>query len=93
MRNPSLLGSFASQKGGAADLPPPEMNPIVDTNGDTPQQLTAKDLVGAAPPSEAAGGMVQWMHRRAKEKEEEQMRKMEKWNEVMLKKQQAKRGN
>ena len=76
------------------DLPPPEMNPIVDANNAAaPQQLTAKDLVGAAPPSEAAGGMVQWMHRRAKEKEEEQMRKMEKWNEVMLKKQQARQGN
>jgi mitochondrial import inner membrane translocase subunit TIM50 len=94
MRHPSLLGSFASHKGGAVDLPPPEMNPIVDANNAAaPQQLTAKDLVGAAPPSETAGGMVQWMHRRAKEKEEEQMRKMEKWNEVMLKKQQAKQGS
>jgi hypothetical protein len=56
------------------------------------QQLTAKDLVGAAPLPDSGGGVVGWMNRRAKEKEEQQMRKMEKWNEIMLKKQQAKRG-
>jgi import inner membrane translocase subunit TIM50 len=88
MRNPSTLGAFAN-RGGRAALPPPEMTPIVDDSSGS-QQLTAKDLVGAAPPVEASGGMMQWMNRRAKEKEEEHMRKMEKWNEVMIKKQQAK---
>lgn len=89
MRHPSMLGGMANRGGG--DLPAPEMTPM-DGDSNAPQQLTAKELVGAAPPSEAAGGMVSWMNRRAKEKEEEQMRKMEKWNEIMLKKQQAKRG-
>jgi import inner membrane translocase subunit TIM50 len=68
-------------------LPPPELTP---TPVGATHQLTSKDLVGAAPPPQA-GGMVEWMHKRAKEKEEHQMRKMEKWNEVMLKKQQAKK--
>jgi import inner membrane translocase subunit TIM50 len=69
------------------NLPPPEMTPI--PVGST-SQLTSKDLVGAAPPAQG-GGVVEWMHRRAKDKEEHQMRKMEKWNEVMLNKQKAKR--
>lgn len=90
LRNPSLLGGFAN-RGGEAALPPPEMTPVMDADSSGTQQLTAKDLVGAAPPSESSGGMVQWMNRRAKEKEEEHMRKMEKWNEIMIKKQQAKR--
>jgi hypothetical protein len=58
--------------------------------GTITHQLTAKDVVGAAPPPQG-GGMVEWMHQRAKEKEEHQMRKMEKWNKVMLKKHRAKR--
>ena len=78
------LGGLARHQ---AHLPPPEMTP---TPAGTTHQLTAKDVVGAAPPPQG-GGMVEWMHQRAKEKEEHQMRKMEKWNEVMLKKQQAKR--
>lgn len=69
------------------ELPPPEMTPV--PQGAT-QQLTSKDLVGAAPPPQS-GGMMNWMNQRAKEKEEEQMRKMEKWQEVMIKKQQAKK--
>ena len=89
MRNPSILGGFAN-RGGRASLPPPEMTPAADVDSSGTQQLTAKDLVGAAPPSEPSGSMMQWMNRRAKEKEEEHMRKMEKWNEVMIKKQQAK---
>jgi len=78
------LGALARHQ---ADLPPPEMTPM--PAGAT-HQLTSKELVGAAPPPQG-GGMVEWMHKRAQEKEEHQMRKMEKWNEVMLKKQQAKR--
>lgn len=88
-RQHSVLGGFA----GRGDLPPPEMTPAMDGyDSSAPQQLTAKDLVGAAPPSMDTGnGMISWMNRRAKEKEEQTMRKMEKWNEVMLKKQQAKK--
>lgn len=80
------LGGYAA-RAGQHDLPPPEMTP---TPVGATQQLTSKDLVGAAPQPQG-GGMVEWMHKRAKEKEEHQMRKMEKWNEVMLKKQQARR--
>jgi import inner membrane translocase subunit TIM50 len=78
------LGGWARHED---NLPPPEMSP--GPTGAT-QQLTSKDLVGPAPQPQG-GGMVEWMQRRAQEKEEQQNRKMEKWNEVMLKKQQAKR--
>lgn len=81
--------------GGGRNLPAPELPPMdADAALRTgPQQLTAKDIAGAAPPrDDAAGdGLMGWMNRRAKEKEEHQMRKMEKWNEVMMKKQQQRR--
>lgn len=85
------LGGLA---GGRGRLPPPEATPEIDygfsTNNTTPQ-LTSKDLVGAAPSNSAdAGGMVAWMNKRAAEKEEQKMLKMEKWNEVMMKKQREK---
>jgi mitochondrial import inner membrane translocase subunit TIM50 len=89
MNNSSLLGGFASR--AAASLPPPEMTPMSDDFVGT-KQITAKEVVGAAPPSStSSGAFVQWMNRRSKEKEEENMRKMEKWNEVMMKTQQAKK--
>jgi import inner membrane translocase subunit TIM50 len=91
-RTRSGLGGFRGSGGG--NLPEPELTPT-DTNAyssSSPQQLTAKDIAGVAPPKEGSGdGIMSWMNRRAKEKEEHQMRKMEKWNEVMLKKQQKKR--
>lgn len=73
-------------------LPEPELNASVnessDSSSNTPQQLTAEDIAGAPLPSqESTEGIVGWMNRRAKEKEELQMRKLEKWNEVMMKKQ------
>jgi NLI interacting factor-like phosphatase len=73
----------------AANLPAPELPPM-DTYGmaDTPPQLTAKDIVGAAPPSaEQQAGFVGWLNHRAKEKEEQNARKMEKWQEIMMKRQ------
>lgn len=81
------LGGLAR---GGGHLPPPEL--VVDeyapTNMSSTPQLTAKDIAGAAPPTEQeTSGFIGWMHRRQKEKEEHQMRKLEKWNEVMLKKQ------
>jgi import inner membrane translocase subunit TIM50 len=90
LHHPSMLGGLANR---GHDLPPPELTPTMDDGlySGTPHQLTAKDLVGAAPEQEGQGGMLKWMNRRAKEKEEQTMRKMEKWNEVMLKKQQARR--
>lgn len=80
------LGSLARN---AIQLPEPELPPS-DTYGmvDTPQQLTAKDIAGAAPPTvDQQSGFVGWLNRRAKEKEEQNMRKMEKWQEIMMKKQ------
>jgi mitochondrial import inner membrane translocase subunit TIM50 len=78
------LGGFAR----GMTLPEPELPPS-DMYGSSsgPHQLTAKDIAGAAPPSmEQQSGLVGWMKRRANEKEEHQMRKMEKWNEVLMKK-------
>lgn len=88
-RSQQGLGAFAR---AGVSLPTPELLPT-SSFGAAPatQQLTAKDIAGAAPPSEAAGvGLTGWLARRAKEKEEQQMRKMEKWNEVMMKKQREK---
>jgi len=82
------LGAFST--GGGA-LPPPELSPEPEktTGAPTPpQQLSSKDIVGAAPESEnMGGGVIGWFNKRQKEQEEEQMRKMEKWNEHMMKKQ------
>jgi mitochondrial import inner membrane translocase subunit TIM50 len=77
-------------------LPEPELPASKDysysSSAVRTQQLTAKDIAGVAPPSsESSEGLVGWMNRRAKEKEELQMRKMEKWSEVMMKKQLEKR--
>lgn len=81
------LGSLARN---SASLPAPELPPSATYGySDAPvQQLTAKDIAGAAPPSaDQQTGLVGWLNRRAKEKEEHSMRKMEKWHEVMAKKQ------
>lgn len=88
-RSQQGLGALA--RGGG--LPAPELPAADETNyyPSTPQ-LTAKDIAGAAPePEGPSNGLVGWMNRRAKEKEEHQMRKLEKWNEVMMKKQQQRR--
>jgi mitochondrial import inner membrane translocase subunit TIM50 len=84
------LGRFVGT--GNNNLPEPELPSGLDLTGSAsyqPQQLTAKDIAGAAPPGSVSsgGGISGWMGRRAKEKEEAQMRKMEKWNEAMLKRQ------
>jgi len=54
-----------------------------------PQQLSAKDIVGAAPSSSGSqsSGLIGFLNRREEEKIEAQQRKFEKWNEVMLRKQ------
>jgi hypothetical protein len=82
------LGGLA----GRSRLPPPEATPQ-DNTFTQPQQLTSKDLVGATPTglNNNSSGMVAWMNQRATEKEEQKMLKLEKWNEVMMKKQREKR--
>jgi len=93
------LGKFASSRASSSSfLPPPEMTPLSkeqlrqQANAPSPQ-LTAKDLVGADPTSGdsssgggTGSGISGWLQRRQKEQEEEHMRKMEKWNEIMMKK-------
>jgi len=71
----------------------PELEPRSSSFTPAVQQLTAKDLVGAAPPSASqSSGLMGFLNRRQEEKEEEQKRKYEKWNEVMMKKQKEKQG-
>ena len=77
------LGSFSMA--GKRHLPPPELAPERKNRNKTPAMLSSKDLVGQAPEVEQAG-VAGWLKRRQKEQEEQQMRKMEKWNEVMMKK-------
>lgn len=68
----------------------PDM-PAADTAVSAPQQLSAKDIVGAAPPSTSSSqGLVGFLNRREQEKAEATQRKFEKWNEVMMKKQKEK---
>ena len=57
--------------------------------GGAPQQLSAKDIVGAGPSSASSQstGLIGFLNRREEEKIEAQQRKFEKWNEVMLRKQ------
>merc|ERR1712238_488324 len=77
---------------GREGLPDPEMAPAPDTQttsgvpGGSQAQLTSKDLVGPMEPPSNGGGVGGWLKRRQKSQEEDQMRKMEKWNEVMAKK-------
>eukprot|EP00980_Cylindrotheca_fusiformis_P015464 scaffold4347_cov117-Cylindrotheca_fusiformis.AAC.8 len=85
------LGGLAKMARKSVDIEP-ELE-VRDTGSVSPQpqQLTAKDLVGAAPPSaNADSGIMGFLNRRQQEKEEQQRRKFEKWNEVMLKKQKQK---
>ena len=89
------LGGFARR--GASALPEPELpagyQPSVGSSGPA-KGLTAKDLVGEAPPAaedeKKVGGVMTWYNNRAKEQAENQARTMEKWQEVMMKKQMAK---
>ena len=84
-----LVGGFARGR----VLPEPELPPSADPgyHSGAPQQLTAKDIAGAPPTAEAQqSGLSGWMARRAKEKEEQQHRKLEKWQEIMMKKQKEK---
>jgi mitochondrial import inner membrane translocase subunit TIM50 len=75
----------------APELPPPHHDRYRSSNN---KQLTAKDIAGAAPPSstgstlaDGGDGLMGFLNRRAKEKEEHQMRKMESWQKAMMKKQ------
>ena len=79
------LGSF--RRGPA--LPEPELPPALASAA--PAQLTAKQIAGAGPSSQQhldvdAPGLMGMLNRRAKEKEEHTMRKMEKWNQVLMEK-------
>lgn len=87
----------------SASRPAPELDPsFIDLDSiDAPidgqqKSLTSKDLVGAAPPTDgiddgSTGGMMNWLKKRQKDQQEQQMLKMEKWNEVMIRKQEEKK--
>jgi len=81
------LGAFSAR--GRHEMPTPEMTPVKNRNARSAAGPTAKDLVGSAPASadDSATGVAGWMQRRQREQAEEQQRKMEYWNEVMVKKQ------
>mmetsp|Transcript_23983 Transcript_23983/g.67637 ORF Transcript_23983/g.67637 Transcript_23983/m.67637 type:complete len:293 (+) Transcript_23983:152-1030(+) len=61
----------------------PELEPKQDTFA--PTQLTAKDVVGAAPPMPETG-LMGFLNRRQQDKVEADRLKYEKWNEIMMKK-------
>ena len=83
------LGSLAST---TKYMPAPELPPNLPGSDGGVQQLTAKDLVGSAPPSsEASEGVMGWLHRRQKLAEEQNKEKFELWNEVMMRKQAEKK--
>jgi import inner membrane translocase subunit TIM50 len=80
------LGGIAKLASRSLEIEP-ELEPH-KSNFRPTQQLTSKDLVGAAPPSSGSdAGLMGFLNRRQEEKEEHMKRKFEKWNEVMLKKQ------
>lgn len=81
------LGSLAST---SKYMPAPELPPNLPGSDGGIQQLTAKDLVGSVPPSEASGVMG-WFQRRQKLADEQNKEKFELWNEVMMRKQAEKK--
>lgn len=88
------LGSFAVKT--KRNRPTPELSPVTE-GVQTPSAaagLTAKDIAGPAPPTagenDARDGVAGWFKRRQKENEEDQMRKMEKWNAHLQKKHEEK---
>jgi import inner membrane translocase subunit TIM50 len=84
------LGGFAKMARKTVDIQP-ELDPREATFLAPTQQLTSKDLVGAAPPSSAqTDGLMGFLNRRQEEKEESTKRKYEKWQEVMMRKQKQK---
>ena len=70
-------------------MPAPELPPAAPTTTSTPQ-LTARQIAGQGPSTGGpqldvdAPGIMGMLNRRAKEKEEHTMRKMEKWNQVLM---------
>ena len=91
-----LSGLVTRGGAGLANLPTPELPPATtasfSSTTSTPQ-LTAKDIAGSAPVDDLsdAGGLTGWLNRKNKEKEEHQKLKMEKWNEVLMAKQQKRK--
>jgi import inner membrane translocase subunit TIM50 len=83
------LGGLAKLARRSVDMEP-DM-PAAQSTASTPHQLSAKDIVGAAPPTPSdSSGLVGFLNRREQEKAEATQRKFEKWNEVMMKKQKEK---
>mmetsp|Transcript_38849 Transcript_38849/g.93921 ORF Transcript_38849/g.93921 Transcript_38849/m.93921 type:complete len:416 (-) Transcript_38849:43-1290(-) len=84
------IGGLAKMARRTVDMQP-DLEPRSNSFTPAVQQLTSKDLVGAAPPSASQNsGIMGFLNRRQEEKEEQQKRKYEKWNEVMMRKQKEK---
>ena len=80
------LGGLAKAARKSVDMEP-DLEAVASDYNPSPQ-LTSKDLVGAPPPSPSSDkGIMGFLNRRQQEKEENERRKYEKWNQVMLKKQ------
>jgi len=76
-------------------LPNPEMTPISpkEKSYRPIQQLTAKEVAGLSQDFDpnANKGIRGWLNQRHKDQEEQNIRKMEKWSEVMMKKKMEKK--
>ena len=86
------LGRVAAKglRGARREVPPDFDHWMLDSKTSN-VSLTSKDLVGAAPDfAHGGGGAVSWFNDKAKEHQENQMRKHEKWNEIMIKRQMEK---
>jgi import inner membrane translocase subunit TIM50 len=83
------LGGLAKMARKSIDMEPdmPAQDSSFRPSG-APHQLSAKDIVGAAPRMESeSSGLLGFLNRREEEKAESTRRKYEKWNEVMMRKQ------
>merc|ERR1712151_370460 len=89
-RTKSGLGAYTHSSLRRQMLPDPEMTPISSQQkSNRPiQQLTAKDVVGLSEYCDpnTNKGIRGWLNQRQRDQEEQNMRKMEKWSEVIMRK-------
>ena len=89
------LGSWSSA--GKMDLPTPEMTPVDRSRRKAGGGISSKDLVGDAPSSPMGGspekgqGLSGWLQDRQEKQAQEKMKKMEDWNNLMMKRSEEKR--
>ena len=87
------LGGIAKMARKSVDMTP-ELEPRQANFTPPTQQLTAKDIAGAAPPSaKQKEGLMGFLNSYQEDKDESTKRKFEKWQEVMMRKQKEKEEN